>query len=100
MAIQPTGSKRPLFLVHPAGGHVFPYVHLARYLGPDQPCYGLQAKGLEEGESPHTRIKDMAADYIKALRTVQPNGPYFLGGWSMGGLVAFEMAQQLYTQGE
>jgi thioesterase domain-containing protein len=100
VAIQPTGSKRPLFLVHPAGGHVFPYVHLARYLGPDQPCYGLQAKGLEEGESPHTRIEDMATDYIKALRTVQPNGPYFLGGWSMGGLVAFEMAQQLYAQGE
>ncbi|HEX2524309.1 MAG TPA: amino acid adenylation domain-containing protein, partial [Terriglobia bacterium] len=100
VAIQPAGSKRPLFLVHPAGGHVFPYVHLARYLGPDQPCYGLQARGLEEGEEPHTRIEDMAADYIKALRTVQPIGPYLLGGWSMGGLVAFEMAQQLHAQGE
>jgi aspartate racemase len=100
VAIQPGGSKRPLFLVHPAGGHVFPYVHLARYLGPDQPCYGLQARGLEEGEEPRTRIEDMATDYIKALRTVQPNGPYLLGGWSMGGLVAFEMAQQLYAQGE
>jgi thioesterase domain-containing protein/acyl carrier protein len=98
--LQPGGSKRPLFLVHPAGGHVFPYVHLARYLGPDQPCYGLQARGLEEGEEPHTRIEDMAADYIKALRTVQPKGPYHLGGWSMGGVVAFEMAQQLHAQGE
>jgi len=100
VAIQPGGSKRPLFLVHPAGGHVFPYVHLARYLGPDQPCYGLQARGLEEGEEPHTRIEDMAADYIKALQTVQPVGPYHLGGWSMGGLVAFEMAQQLHAQGQ
>ncbi|HEV8340935.1 MAG TPA: alpha/beta fold hydrolase, partial [Candidatus Binatia bacterium] len=100
VAMQPGGSKRPLFLVHPAGGHVFPYVHLARYLGPDQPCYGLQARGLEEGEEPQTRIEDMATDYIKALRTVQPKGPYLLGGWSMGGLVAFEMAQQLHAQGE
>ncbi len=100
VAIQPAGSKRPLFLVHPAGGHVFPYVHLARYLGPDQPCYGLQARGLEEGEEPHARIEDMATDYIKALRTVQPEGPYLLGGWSMGGLVAFEMAQRLHGQGE
>jgi thioesterase domain-containing protein/acyl carrier protein len=100
VAIQPGGSKRPLFLVHPAGGHVFPYVHLARYLGPDQPCYGLQAKGLEEGEEPHARIEDMATEYVKALRTVQANGPYHLGGWSMGGLIAFEMAQQLHAQGE
>jgi thioesterase domain-containing protein/acyl carrier protein len=100
VTLQPGGSKRPLFLVHPAGGHVFPYVHLARYLGPDQPCYGLEARGLEEGEEPHTRIEDMAADYIKALQTVQPKGPYLLGGWSMGGLVAFEMAQQLHAQGQ
>jgi thioesterase domain-containing protein/acyl carrier protein len=98
--IQPAGSKRPLFLVHPAGGLVFPYVHLAKCLGPDQPCYGLQAKGLETGEEPHTRIEDMATAYIDALRTVQPDGPYLLGGWSMGGVVAFEMAQQLQAQGQ
>ena len=100
MAIQPGGSKRPLFLIHPAGGHVFPYVHLARCLGPDQPCYGLQARGLEDGQDPHTRIEDMAAYYIEALQTVQPTGPYLLGGWSMGGVVAFEMAQQLHAQGQ
>jgi thioesterase domain-containing protein/acyl carrier protein len=100
VAIKSDGSKRPLFLVHPAGGHVFPYVHLAHYLGPDQPCYGLQARGLEKGEEPHTRIEDMAAYYIEALRTVQPAGPYLLGGWSMGGVVAFEMAQQLHAQGQ
>ncbi len=100
VAIQPGGSKRPLFLVHPAGGHVFPYVHLARYLGPDQPCYGLQARGLDDGQAPHARIEDMAACYIQALQTVQPTGPYLLGGWSMGGVVAFEMAQQLHAQGQ
>lgn len=100
VAIQPGGGKRPLFLVHPAGGHVFPYIHLAQFLGPDQPCYGLQARGLEEGQDPHTRIEDMAAYYIQALQAVQPTGPYLLGGWSMGGVVAFEMAQQLHAQGQ
>ncbi|MGB8476808.1 MAG: alpha/beta fold hydrolase, partial [Candidatus Acidiferrum sp.] len=100
VAIQPGGSKRPLFLVHPAGGHVFPYVHLAQFLGPDQPCYGLQARGLEDGQDPHTRIEDMAAHYIQALQTLQPTGPYLLGGWSMGGVIAFEMAQQIRAQGQ
>ena len=100
VAIQTGGSERPLFLIHPAGGQVFPYVHLARYLGPDQPCYGLQAKGVEEGQDPYVRIEDMAAHYIEALQTVQPEGPYCLGGWSMGGTVAFEMAQQLLAQGQ
>jgi amino acid adenylation domain-containing protein len=98
--IQPNGKRSPLFLIHPAGGHVFPYVHLANSLDPDQPCYGLQARGLEEGQEPHTRIEDMAAFYIDAMRSVQADGPYFLGGWSMGGVVAFEMAQQLRAQGQ
>jgi aspartate racemase len=100
VAIQPTGNRRPFFLIHPAGGHVFPYVHLAHYLGSDQPCYGLQARGLEEGQTPHLRIEDMAAYYIEALRTVQPQGPYLLGGWSMGGVVALEMAQQFQALGQ
>jgi amino acid adenylation domain-containing protein len=100
VAIQPAGNRRPFFLIHPAGGHVFPYVHLAHYLGSDQPCYGLQARGLEEGQTPHLRIEDMAAYYIEALRTVQPRGPYLLGGWSMGGVVALEMAQQFHAQGQ
>ena len=100
VAIQPEGNRRPLFLIHPAGGHVFPYVHLARHLGSDQPTYGLQARGLEEGSQPQSRIEDMAAYYIEALRKVQPDGPYLLGGWSMGGVVAFEMAQQFHAQGQ
>ena len=99
VAIQPGGDKLPLFLMHPAGGHVFPYVHLAHCLGVDRPCYGLQARGLEEGQEPHTRIEDMATYYIEALQALQPEGPYCLGGWSAGGVVAFEMAQQLHAQG-
>jgi amino acid adenylation domain-containing protein len=100
VAIQPGGNRRPLFLIHPAGGHVFPYVHLANCLGPDQPCYGLQARGVEEGQEPHKRIEEMADYYINAMRTVQAEGPYLLGGWSMGGVVALEMAQQLHAQGQ
>ena len=98
--IQPDGNKRPLFLVHPAGGHVFPFIGLAQCLGLDQPCYGLQARGVEEGQDPHTRIEDMATCYIEAIQSVQPEGPYLLGGWSMGGEIAFEMAQQLHARGQ
>jgi amino acid adenylation domain-containing protein len=100
VALKSSGSRPPLFLIHPAGGHVFPYIHLVNCLTPDQPCYGLQARGLEEGKEPHSRIEEMAAYYISAMRTVQAEGPYLLGGWSMGGVVAFEMAQQLYAQGQ
>ena len=100
VAIQPGGGKRPLFMIHPAGGQVFPYIHLARFLGADQPCYGLQSIGLEEGQEPQARIEDMAVYYLRALRTVQPTGPYLLAGWSMGGVIAFEMAQQLLALNE
>jgi thioesterase domain-containing protein len=93
--IQPAGSLRPFFCIHPAGGTVFCYKELSNLLGPEQPFYGLQSRGLNGEQAPATRIEDMAADYIEALRTVQPEGPYHLGGWSIGGVVAFEMARQL-----
>ncbi|WP_242057692.1 MULTISPECIES: amino acid adenylation domain-containing protein [Nostoc] len=98
--IQPKGSKPPFFLVHAVGGNILSYCDLARHLGLNQPVYGLQAQGLDGKTPPHTSIEDMAAQYIKEIRTVQPNGPYFLGGASFGGTVVFEMAQQLYAQGE
>ena len=98
--IQPGGTKRPFFCVHPAAGNVLCYATLAHYLGPDQPLYGLQARGVEEDQEPFTRVEDMAAQYIAALQAVQPDGPYLLGGWSSGGVVAFEMAQQLHRQGQ
>jgi thioesterase domain-containing protein/acyl carrier protein len=95
VGLQTEGPRRPFFCVHPSGGNVFCFVNLARHLGYDQPFYGLQARGLAQGEQPSARIEEMAAHYVEALRAVQPSGPYLLGGWSLGGIVAFEMAQQL-----
>jgi thioesterase domain-containing protein/acyl carrier protein len=96
--IQPGAGGQPFFCVHPSGGNVLCYVDLARHLGPGQGFYGFQSKGLDEQAAAHTSIEEMAAHYIELMRGVQPDGPYFLGGWSMGGLVAFEMAQQLDAQ--
>lgn len=92
--------ERPVFFMHPIGGTVFCYDDLARHLRPQHPFYGLQARGLEGEQQPPTHIEEMATDYIRSIRTVQARGPYLLGGWSMGGVVAFEMAQQLSSQGE
>ena len=94
------GEGRPLFFVHAAGGNVASYAALARHLGPGQPFYGLQSRGVEGGEPLHGRVEAMAADYLAALRQAQPAGPYRLGGWSMGGLVAWEMARGLEAAGE
>ena len=93
-------NRQPLFLVHPIGGHVYFYRELARHLGRDLPVYGIQAHGLEDETEPLTHIEDMAAAYIKELRVLQPEAPYFLGGASFGGTVAFEMAHQLHAHGE
>jgi amino acid adenylation domain-containing protein len=100
VTIKSGGSKSPLFCVHAIGGNVLSYRNLAKYLDEDRPIYGLQVRGLDGEQAPHTRIEDMAKDYVEEIRRIQPNGPYFLGGHSFGGLVAFEMAQQLCQQGE
>jgi thioesterase domain-containing protein/acyl carrier protein len=98
--IQPGGAEQPFFCVHPSGGNVFCYTALAHHLGPDQPFYGLQAQGLDGAEPAHTTVEEMAAHYIEAMREIQPAGPYLLGGWSLGGVVAFEMARQIEEQGD
>ncbi|MCI0407672.1 MAG: alpha/beta fold hydrolase, partial [Acidobacteria bacterium] len=98
--IQPSGSRPPFFCVHAHQGYVFYFRHLAARLGPDQPFYGLQAQGLDGKHPTHRRVEDMAAHYLRELRTVQPTGPYFLGAHCWGGLVAFEMAQQLHADGQ
>ncbi|MDJ0715726.1 MAG: amino acid adenylation domain-containing protein [Prochloraceae cyanobacterium] len=98
--IQPKGNKSPFFCVHPAGGHVLCYVNLSRYLGDDRPFYGLQAQGFNEGEEALTKVEDMASLYVKAIREFKPEGPYQIGGWSFGGVVAYEIAQQLQKQGQ
>ena len=100
VAIQPAGSKPPFFCVHAHDGGVLFWRDLARHLGSDQPLYALQAQGLNGRQPPHNRIDEMAAHYIKEIRALQPEGPYFIGGHCIGGLIAFEMAQQLHTQGE
>ena len=98
--IQSGDTKPPLFLIHAAGGDLLIYRDLVQRLGTDQPIYGLQALGLD-GEQPfHTRIEDMATHYIQEVRTAQPEGPYYLAGYCMGGTVALEMAQQLHGQGQ
>nr|WP_279636042.1 non-ribosomal peptide synthase/polyketide synthase [Corallococcus terminator] len=98
--IQPEGSRPPLFCVHPAGGNVLSYVELSRQLGPDQPFYGLRSLGIEGEQEPLETIEAMAATYVEAVRTQQPEGPYLLAGWSMGGAVAYEMARQLRAAGQ
>lgn len=97
--IQPRGSRPPFFGVHGRGAHVTFYHYLAKHLGQDQPFYGLQSRGLDGKQSPFSRVEDMAAHYIEQMRSVQPEGPYFLGGKSGGGIVVFEMAQQLRARG-
>ena len=98
--IQPKGSKPPVFCLHACGAHVFIYRELVSRLSPDQPVYGLQPPGLDGKEEPYNRVEDMAARYVKAVRGLEPHGPYYLVGDTLGGLFAFEMAQQLNSQGE
>ncbi|MEH2280997.1 MAG: amino acid adenylation domain-containing protein [Nostoc sp.] len=98
--IQPNGSKPPFFCIHGLGGEVLCFRKLALHLGAEQPFYGLQPRGLDGKHPLHTRVEDMAAHYIQEIQTLQPHGPYFLGGYSFGGAVAFEMARQLQKQGE
>jgi thioesterase domain-containing protein len=98
--IQPHGAKVPFYCAHLAFGHVFYYRDLVKALGPDQPCYAFQAVGLDGRAERHRRIEDMAAHYIAEMRAHRPRGPYLIGGASFGGLVAYEMAQQLLRAGE
>ncbi|HEY2737716.1 MAG TPA: condensation domain-containing protein, partial [Thermoanaerobaculia bacterium] len=99
VAIQPTGSRPPFFCVHPAGGDVLCFQALSRHLGTDQPFYGLQSRGLGAGEEPLASIAEMAAAYRAEITRITP-GPYYLGGWSLGGAVVFELARQLAAEGK
>jgi amino acid adenylation domain-containing protein len=102
VGIKPQGDAPPFFCVHPVGGNVLCYLDLARHFAPDQPFYALQSP--DPGEAPGgsalaASVEEMAARYLRELRRIQKEGPYRLGGWSMGGLVAFEMARQLEGAG-
>jgi amino acid adenylation domain-containing protein len=97
--IEPGGSRPPFFCVHGAGGNVVLFRDLARNLAPDYPFYGLQPQGLDGG-SHFTSVEKMASHYLDEIRELQPEGPYFLGGYCLGGLIAFEIAQRLQADGQ
>ncbi|HET8840052.1 MAG TPA: thioesterase domain-containing protein, partial [Ktedonobacteraceae bacterium] len=105
IAIQAGGTRRPFFCVHPVGGEVLCYVDLARQLGPEQPFYGLQMPNLQASEQEawqksSSSIEEMAQIYLAEVQQIQLDGPYLLGGWSLGGVIAFEMARQLEQQNQ
>jgi len=98
--IKSNSTLPPLFCVHPVGGNALCYQNLASCLDSEQPIYGIESFGLNPQHKPHTSVEQMADHYIQDIQSVQPHGPYSLSGWSMGGIVAFEMAQQLLEKGE
>ena len=97
VSVSSATEGQPLFMVHPVGGAVFCYREIASDLGA---VYGLQARGLESGEHPFHSLEEMAAAYVAGIREKQPEGPYRIAGWSMGGAVALEIARQLEAAGE
>ncbi|WP_223179869.1 thioesterase domain-containing protein [Streptomyces griseicoloratus] len=98
--LQPHGSKRPFFFLPSGEGNVYYFHALARRMAPDQPFHALQTRGLHGAEPPFDHVEDMAADHIESMRSVQPHGPYLLGGHCVGAMVALEMALQLQRRGE
>jgi amino acid adenylation domain-containing protein len=103
VVLQRGGPKLPFFCVHAGGGGVGCYLDLARHLGQDQPFFGLQAPEVGdrlEREQYYSSVEEMAAEYVEAVCRVRPEGPYLIGGWSAGGVIAFEMAQQLKSLGK
>jgi thioesterase domain-containing protein len=97
---QGDADSRPLFLLHPFGGTVFCYFELSRHLPPERPVMALEAPGLDQEGEAEVSVEAMATRYIRHLEEVQPRGPYSLGGWCFGGVIAFEVARQLRAAGE
>ena len=100
VALRAAGRRPPLYLVHPVMGTLFHYARLAPLLAPEQPLFGFQSPCLDGEAWLFASLEEMAAAYLGELRRRAPRGPYHLGGWSMGGVVAWEMAHQLLQQGE
>lgn len=100
MSPDPGDGAAPFFLVAGMFGNILNLRHLAMLIGDNRAVYGIQAKGLRGDEEPHDRFEDMAEAYLEEIREVQPEGPYYLGGFSGGGMTAYEMAQQLTAVGE
>jgi thioesterase domain-containing protein len=98
VAIKPSGSKPPLFCPPIAGGHLFNYDDMARYIDAERPVYGLPLQGVDGKQPAHTSIEGLAAHCIQQMQDIQPDGPYHLTGYCSGGVIAFEMARQLHAQ--
>jgi thioesterase domain-containing protein len=94
-----TGTRPPLFMVAGVGGHVLIFRELAELLGDDQPVYGLQGIGLDGKEAPLSKMEDIAVRYLQEIVSIQPEGPHFIVGWSMGGVIGYAIAQELLKQG-
>lgn len=100
VAVKPGGSRVPFFCVPPAAGTALHFQDMIKYVNKDQPFYVLESVGLDGKEPPHTDLIEMASFYVKEIQTMQPEGPYLLGGRCFGGRVVFEMAQQLLKSGQ
>ena len=100
VALKAGTENPPLFITHGMGGNVMDFFQVVKHMRTDRAIYGMQAKGLDGVEEPFERIEDMAQFFLDAIRKVQPQGPYLLAGYSLGGLVALEMAQLLRATGE
>jgi acetoacetyl-CoA synthetase len=93
-------AEPPLFITHGLGGSVIDFFQVVKHMRTQQPIQGMQSRGIDGTEEPFDRIEDMAKFHLEAIRQVQPRGPYLLAGYSLGGLVTLEMAQQLTAAGE
>ena len=98
--LKPNGNKTPLFIVHGGEYNVLIFRNIADNIDDKQRVYALQAKGLSGEVEPHKSVEEMASHYISEIKTINPDGPYALGGFSFGGIIAFEMAKQLKAQGK
>jgi thioesterase domain-containing protein len=97
--LEAAGTRTPIFAVAGHNGDVFAYRALAQHLGPDQPFFGLQPPGLEEGSEPLTRVEDMARYFAEQIRAFRPVGPISVAGYCAGGAIAFELARELTNSG-
>lgn len=100
VALNPKGNKKTSFWFHGSLGYVQVYYALSSALGSDYPFYAFQAKGIDGKTMPYTELKEMAKYYVSCIKQIQPEGPYYIGGYSLGGLVGYEVAQQLLQNGD
>lgn len=100
VALRASGDRTPFFCVHGMDGNILFLERLLNGLSPEQPLYGIMARGVDGSEPPLRTVEEMADAYVRAIRTVQPHGPYLLGGYSLGGMIALEIAHRFAEQGE